>query len=281
MSSSFKRMKETTNHLDQNQIQRYLELAIEAAIAAGKAIMEVYATAFEVVLKPDQSPITKADEQANALIAKYLLKTPFPVISEESTQQDYAVRQHWQSCWIVDPLDGTKEFVKRNGEFTVNIALVTNGSPVLGVIYAPVSQTLYFAAQPSIRASKLNVEDGHTTAELIERAERLYPQHQTEQLFRVACSRSHLNSRTEELIAQLKEAKEVALLRVGSALKFCLLAEGKADLYPRFAPTMEWDTAAGQAICESVGLKVLDAESRQPLQYNKANLFNPFFIVTH
>lgn len=259
-------------------MKSYLQTAIAAAIDAGRAIMEIYVTDFDVEAKDDQSPLTIADKKANDIINDYLEATDVPIISEENDQIDYEERKDWKRCWIVDPLDGTKEFIKRNGEFTVNIALIENGVPILGVIYIPVTKTLYFTAHDSKKSFKYMVEEKIVIPTyIIEASERISPVAQSEPI-KIVGSRSHLNEKTKLFIADIK--KEVSIVARGSSLKFCVIAEGGAHLYPRFAPTMEWDTAAGHAICAAVGVKVTDQETQKPLSYNKQNLLNPHFVVT-
>lgn len=258
-----------------------LHIAIRAAIEGGLEIMKVYGTNFSVELKGDNSPLTIADENANDVINRYLLKTGIPIISEENRQTDYEARRDWTQCWIVDPLDGTKEFVKRNGEFTVNIALVINGSPHLGVIYVPVEKTLYFTSEDATSSYKCVIQDTEASVdEIIEQAEVIRPLTDVVPPVKVVGSRSHLNDDTRAFIAEIEKKNEVEIVSRGSSLKFCLVAEGKAHIYPRYAPTMEWDTAAGQAICEAVGVKVIEESTRTPLKYNKKNLLNPYFLVT-
>jgi len=259
-----------------------LKIAIEAAVHGGAEIMKIYQTDdFGVELKEDNSPLTLADEKCNDIINSYLIKTEFPIISEENKQLDFSERKDWETCWIVDPLDGTKEFVKRNGEFTVNIALVKNGKPLLGVIYVPVTKELYFADVSKGLTLKSTLSDHKVDIDnLVSLSKEIKPSIPNKELVRVVGSRSHMNEATENFVASLKkDYKEVEIVSKGSSLKFCLVAEGKADIYPRFAPTMEWDTAAGQAICEAVGLKVISKETNKPLLYNKKNLLNPWFKV--
>ena len=263
-------------------INKELSIAIGASLAAGEVIMEVYDTAFDVVYKEDESPLTEADERANAIISDHLSQLDIPVISEESKQIDYEERRHWNQCWVVDPVDGTKEFIKRNGEFTVNIAMVVDGKPLLGIIYVPVTKTLYVADVIQDSAFKADLESHQSTIQdVIEKAEPLQPLDSGDKLVHVVGSRSHMNSETMEFVDALKkEGKQVEIVSRGSSLKFCLVAEGKANVYPRFAPTMEWDTAAGQAICNAVGVEVISQETNKPLLYNKKNLLNPWFLVS-
>ncbi|RDK87319.1 3'(2'),5'-bisphosphate nucleotidase [Marinirhabdus gelatinilytica] len=264
--------------LKEKEVKELLITAIKAAILAGKEIMEVYATDFNVEQKGDDSPLTLADKNANEVINSFLLKTNIPIISEENRQTDYQIRKNWEQCWIVDPLDGTKEFIKRNGEFTVNIALVKNGIPLLGIIYVPVSKELYFTNSVGTKSFKYVVDD---TLEhyryILDNAEEIHPTTSKQPPIKVVGSRSHLNEDTKNFIASLTEETEI--VSKGSSLKFCLVAEGKAHVYPRFAPTMEWDTAAGHAICKAVGVDVVKTKTGKPLKYNKEDLLNPYFLV--
>src|SRR5690554_4585343 len=260
-------------------MQDNLNIAIEAALKAGTEILKVYNTDFDVVVKKDDSPLTQADKNANEVINPYLKKTDIPIISEENKQLPYAERKQWNTCWIVDPLDGTKEFINRNGEFTVNIALVENGTPQLGVIYVPVTKTLYFTAANLKTSKKIVLESEDVAVEdILKNAKDIKPDLNAD-VIKIVGSRSHLNEDTEKFIAQVGKNKPVEIVSKGSSLKFCLVAEGKAHLYPRFAPTMEWDTAAGDAICRTVGLEVIDQTTAKPMVYNKENLLNNYFLV--
>jgi len=258
-----------------------LAIAIQASLEAGKAILEVYSSNdFNVEIKGDDSPLTRADKNANDVINSYLTKTPIPIISEENRQLDYSERKDWSRCWIVDPLDGTKEFIKRNGEFTVNIALIENGNPVLGVIYVPVSKTLYFTSEDASKAYKISIDDTLSIDAIFDNATEIRPQTEKQSVVKIVGSRSHLNDDTKLFISEIENKNQVEIVSKGSSLKFCLVAEGEANIYPRFAPTMEWDTAAGQAICQAAGVKVIDNNTKKPLQYNKENLLNPYFLVS-
>lgn len=263
-------------------MDKYLQIAIMASLEAGKAIMDVYNTAFEVEIKDDKSPLTEADKRANIIINSHLEKTEFPLISEENKQIDYQIRNQWSTIWVVDPVDGTKEFIKRNGEFTVNIALISNGVPQLGVIYAPSTKVLYFADVNKKQAFKAELKTHNESINtVLKNANSMQPNKTDLNLVRVVGSRSHMNIDTLEFIKSLEtKGKKTEIVSKGSSLKFCLIAEGHADVYPRFAPTMEWDTAAGQAICNAVGIEVISRETNQPLLYNKENLLNPWFIVS-
>lgn len=262
----------------------YLYIAIRAALDAGKAILDVYNdpdSDFGIERKADNSPLTKADKAAHRLITNVLSVTPFPVMSEEGSEIPFSERSEWETMWIVDPLDGTKEFIKRNGEFTVNIALVVKGEPVLGVIYVPVNKELYFGTT-SVGAYKFTGIDSSSQPsieELRDKAVRL-PISSAHQGVVVVASRSHQTEETTRFIDDIrKQGKPVTLISSGSSLKICLVAEGTADIYPRFAPTMEWDTAAGHAIAKSSGCDIYHIDGKTPLRYNKEDLHNPWFIV--
>jgi 3'(2'), 5'-bisphosphate nucleotidase len=258
-----------------------LEIAIKASVNAGDIIMKIYNSTFEVEYKDDKSPLTEADMKANEVINKFLKPTKIQIISEENKQIDFSVRKEWDTCWIVDPVDGTKEFIKRNGEFTVNIALIEKGTPTLGVIYVPATKVLYFADVLSREAFKSELKSHDTSIdEVLNCSKPLETKPKTNEV-EVVGSRSHMSQETLDFVETLKiSGKNVQIVSKGSSLKFCLVAEGNADVYPRFAPTMEWDTAAGQAICNAVGVDVISKETNKPLLYNKENLLNPWFIVS-
>lgn len=265
--------------------QNYMMAAIDAACKAGEKILSIYndpSSDFEIERKEDNSPLTIADRAAHQLIVSILYNTPFPILSEEGKKLDYAVRKDWDTLWIVDPLDGTKEFIKRNGEFTVNIALVKEGVPVMGVIYVPVKRELYFGHEGmgAYRCTDVMAIDSATTLQdMLQRSQRL-PVERTHDGFVAVASRSHLTAETEAYIDELrKQHGNVTLISSGSSLKICLVASGEADVYPRFAPTMEWDTAAGHAIARAAGMEIYQAGKDEPLLYNKENLLNPWFIV--
>ena len=254
-----------------------LKIALKAAVEGGKEILKIYDTDFSVETKEDNSPLTLADQNANSVINTFLEPTGIPIISEENKQTDYSERKKWSECWIVDPLDGTKEFVKRNGEFTVNIALVKEGAPLLGVIFTPVTKELYFG-EVGKGGYKQILNKDFSLDNIEEEAQAINPP-KWEEPIKVVGSRSHMNEATTAYVQNLSVENKTEIVSKGSSLKFCLVAEGKAHVYPRFAPTMEWDTAAGQAICESVGLSVIDQNTQNPMRYNKENLLNPFFLV--
>ena len=263
-------------------MRELLSIAIIASVKAGEAIMKVYSNKIDVVDKEDESPLTLADKNANKIINKYLVKSKIPIISEENKILTYEERKNWKQCWIVDPLDGTKEFIKRNGEFTVNIALIKNNKPIIGVIYVPVSKTLYFTSDNSSKSYKALLKTNTIIIdEIFNNAVQIFPTQKNNNILRIVGSRSHLNDTTKNYISKIEKKNKTRIVSKGSSLKFCLVAEGEAEIYPRFAPTMEWDTAAGQAICEAVGVKVTDVTTNEPLKYNKQNLLNPHFLVTN
>jgi 3'(2'), 5'-bisphosphate nucleotidase len=258
--------------------------AVKGALEAGKEILKVYETSdFSTVSKADDSPLTAADLASNRTIIDYLADTGYPIISEETKMVDYQERSRWNCFWMVDPLDGTKEFIKRNGEFTVNIALIANKRPVFGVIYVPVTRELYIGDVEQQISVKLTLDENHQLPDSIgDHADVLSPNPPTLSVIRVVGSRSHMNKETEEFIEGLKSSySEISIVSKGSSLKFCLVAEGLADVYPRYAPTMEWDTAAGQAICEAVGLEVISRDTGNSMLYNRENMLNGHFLVRH
>ncbi|MBW2613998.1 MAG: 3'(2'),5'-bisphosphate nucleotidase CysQ [Deltaproteobacteria bacterium] len=270
---------------------KYLLHAIQAAVDAGKAVLEVYHSDFDVDYKADNSPLTLADKKAHDIISGQLAEFEIPLLSEEGKAIPFDTRRTWDTLWIIDPLDGTKEFVKRNGEFTVNIALVTAGKPVLGVVFAPVRKFLYFAMQ-SLGAFKMEGMDtinamcGRiarstcTTVDLVKQSISLPIGRSGEQPYTIVGSRSHATEALENFVDQKRSAfGSVDFIPAGSSLKLCLVAEGRADIYPRLAPTMEWDTAAGHAVAECAGARIYEHPSGIPLVYNKENLLNPWFIV--
>ncbi len=256
-------------------------LAINAAIEAGKEINRIYnSDDFDITIKTDNSPLTKADKAANSIITSELKRTHIPIISEENKLTDYNERKDWKAFWMVDPLDGTKEFIKKNGEFTVNIALIRNKKPIFGVIYVPVKEQLYFGCElyKSFKTNNVNNEF-HSFDELLKSSQEI-PQQKNTDKFRVVASKSHFNEETKNFIDELEKIHEnIELVNAGSSLKLCLIAEGSADIYPRFAPTMEWDIAAGHAIVKGAGGSVKNASTNEELVYNKENLLNPYFIV--
>jgi len=243
----------------------------QIARRAGAGILDIYEKPeeFGVETKSDDSPLTRADRKANQIICDALeqLDPQFPIISEENKAIPYEERRHFERAWLVDPLDGTKEFIKRNGEFTVNIALIHEQGLEMGVVYAPVLDEMYYA----VRGEGAWMEKGGNKERLEAPSFSL-----ADHGLKVVCSRSHLNDATQAFVDQLNEP---ALVPKGSSLKFLLLAQGKAHLYPRLAPTMEWDTGAAQMILEEAGGKVIQHGKQTPLRYNKEDLLNPSFIA--
>lgn len=274
--------------LSQEKVKKLIVLAVQASLEAGAAILDIYSTDFSIEEKEDHSPLTTADKRSNVIITDYLEKEIFPILSEEGKATSFEERSEWDTFWCVDPLDGTKEFIKHNGEFTVNIALIRLGKPVLGVIYVPVTNELYFSAaglgafkipkaNEVIKESLLVLDDGYN---LLQENASVLPLKIEHDQFTVVASRSHLSPETEEYINGLRTKHgEVEIISKGSSLKICMVAEGKADVYPRFGPTMEWDTAAGQALVEAAGGKLMVHPDNIPLRYNKEDLLNPYFIV--
>lgn len=258
---------------------KFLNLAINAALEAGREIMRIYLDPqqdFGIEKKTDNSPVTLADKAAHNCIIRHLAQTGIPILSEEGAHLSYEERKAWHKVWVVDPLDGTKEFIKKNGEFTVNIALVEDGSPTLGVIYLPATEVLYTGIVGEGAWKQENASGPLSSAPC---SLPLVPllEHST---FTIVASRSHMSPETEEYISQMRlKFGDIRLVSGGSSLKLCLVAEGTADVYPRLAPTMEWDTAAGDAIARAAGKMVVNAKTGQPLTYNKPDLHNPWFIV--
>ena len=252
------------------EIKKIINIAREA----GDAILEIYQKDFEVYTKKDESPLTEADQAANKIILEKLVANypDIPYISEEVKQNDYSERKDWEYCWLIDPLDGTKEFIKKNGEFTVNIALIHKGEPILGVVHVPVRNKTYYAEK---NQGAFVIENNGVPKQIENRT------HYSElDEIIVVASRSHLSQEVVDFVDDLKaKGKQVEFLSSGSSLKFCLVAEGKAHVYPRLAPTMEWDTGAAHAVCLEAGKNVLVYETKEALTYNREDLLNPWFIV--
>jgi 3'(2'), 5'-bisphosphate nucleotidase len=252
--------------LNQIDIQGIVIIAKEA----GNAIMQIYEQDFEVEYKKDNSPLTLADKKANDIIENGLnqLSVRFPILSEEGKEMPYEDRKHWEYFWLVDPLDGTKEFVKKNGEFTVNIALIHKDTPVLGVVYAPALDICYWAKQ-----GEGAFKDGQRLPLKTESQRKTY---------KIVVSRSHMSDETQAFIDAIDTKKEKELISIGSSLKICLVAEGASDIYPRLGPTMEWDTGAAHAIAVESGknLQKYKDGAYSKYKYNKEYLLNSFFIVS-
>ncbi|MGM0503956.1 MAG: 3'(2'),5'-bisphosphate nucleotidase CysQ [Bacteroidota bacterium] len=260
-----------------------MTVAVKAAFKAGKEILNVYHSEdFGIKIKSDDSPLTLADKRAHEIIVDLLKSTNIPILSEEGKEIAYEERSKWEYYWLVDPLDGTKEFIKRNGEFTVNIALIYHGLPVGGVVYAPCLNDFYFALKEvgAFKTSVFNLDiDDLNFDKLIDLSQKL-PVFSKKDKYTVVGSRSHMNKETDEFIDTLKKQYgEIEFISKGSSLKIVMVAEGRADIYPRFAPTMEWDTAAGHAIALYGGCEIMEKDEHTPLIYNKKELLNPWFVV--
>lgn len=243
-----------------------LQELIKIVKLAGDAIMKIYQKDFEIEYKKDNSPLTIADKASNEIICENLIKLypSIPIISEENKQISYDIRKNWKQYWCIDPLDGTKEFIKKNDEFTVNLALIEDGEPVIGIVYAPALMEMYYAKKGygAFKDEKKLPLFTNTAADFLT----------------IVASRSHISPQTTEFIESLK-AKNIKQISKGSSLKLCMVAQGLADIYPRLAPTMEWDTAAADAIVRQSGKMTYEFEKNTPLRYNKENLLNPWFIV--
>ncbi len=257
-----------------------LTTAITAAIRAGKEILKIYQTNFNVEAKTDNSPLTEADKKSHDIIKSVLSLYSIKLLSEEDKQVSFEERKSWKRFWLIDPLDGTKEFIKRNGEFTVNVALIEDGLPVAGVVHVPVSGKTYYG---SYKAGSYSFIAGINNKKFVEE----YMQDATKltgvinpATYTIVASRSHNSIETENFIAEKrKQYDNINYISSGSSLKICLVAEGKANVYPRLAPTMEWDTAAGHAIAKFAGCNVYDYNTMFELTYNKESLVNPWFVV--
>jgi 3'(2'), 5'-bisphosphate nucleotidase len=251
--------------INQIDVQDVVTIAKEA----GNAIMQIYKQDFEVEYKQDSSPLTLADKKANEIIEDGLnqLSVNFPILSEEGKEIPYEDRKHWEYFWLVDPLDGTKEFVKKNDEFTVNIALIHKDTPVLGVVYAPALNTCYWAKQ-----NKGAFKDGQRLP--LKTADK-------RDTYRIVASRSHMSDETQAFIDAIDTQKEKELILIGSSLKVCLVAEGEAEIYPRLGPTMEWDTGAAHAIVNESGkiLQKYKGGKYSKHKYNKESLLSQWFVV--
>lgn len=260
-------------------MKKLLNTAIIAALEAGKEILKIYnSDDFRIQLKSDDSPLTKADLVSHQVIESYLKTTNIPILSEEGKSIPYDERRDWEKLWIIDPIDGTKEFIKRNGEFTVNIALIEKQKPLIGVIFIPVTGDLYFSNK-EIGAFKSVVDlDNYDIENLLLNGNKL-PIQREDKTITVVASRSHMSTETISYVQEMSDKYgKVKLISKGSSLKLCMVAEGTANCYPRFAPTMEWDTAAGQAICEHAGYEVIDWYTKERMLYNKKDLLNNWFL---
>lgn len=251
------------------------KVAIEAALAASEEILHVYAGSFERIEKEDGSPVTEADYKSSEVISTYLETTKIPITGEESTKSPFEERKHWPKVWCVDPLDGTKEFIKKNGEFVINIALIEHQEPIFGLIASPTQQKMIIGGR-GLGAYKLSYNDALNPSKWT----KLNSLSKVENPVHIVSSRSHYSGNLLDFANSIEqEYGSYASSNMGSALKFFELVTGRADVYPRFAPTMEWDIAAGQAIFEEVGGKLIGVDTGKPLIYNKEDLHNPYFIA--
>lgn len=285
--------------MENKNLKTLLQTALLASLEAGEEIMRIYTDPkqdFGIERKADNSPLTLADKASHRVIMNYLAATPIPVLSEEGRHLPYEERSGWDCLWVVDPLDGTKEFIKKNGEFTVNVALVQQGAPVLGVVYVPATRVLYYgivgegAWKCTVPALGSGLPEADSLATFLSQGapsdgkapfggEQL-PVGRGHDVFTVVASRSHMSPETQAYIQEMERVHgQVRTVSSGSSIKICLVAEGAADAYPRYAPTMEWDTAAGDAVARAAGRAVRNAENGKPLLYNKPDLLNPWFLV--
>lgn len=285
--------------MENKNLKTLLQTALLASLEAGEEIMRIYTDPkqdFGIERKADNSPLTLADKASHRVIMNYLAATPIPVLSEEGRHLPYEERSGWDCLWVVDPLDGTKEFIKKNGEFTVNVALVQQGTPVLGVVYVPATRVLYYgivgegAWKCTVPALGSGLPEADSLAAFLSQGapsddkapfggEQL-PVGRGHDVFTVVASRSHMSPETQAYIQEMERVHgQVRTVSSGSSIKICLVAEGVADAYPRYAPTMEWDTAAGDAVARAAGRAVRNAENGKPLLYNKPDLLNPWFLV--
>ncbi|QEC52162.1 3'(2'),5'-bisphosphate nucleotidase [Anseongella ginsenosidimutans] len=262
-------------------MNNYLPLIINAALNAGSEILNVYRSEISVEWKADLSPLTEADRRAHSIIETALLTTGIPVLSEEGEAIAFSDRNDWERFWMVDPLDGTRQFISRSGDFTVNIALIEGGRPVLGVIYAPLRGTLYYGSEGTGSFKLEGIRPGMPLDwPVITGSARQLPFRNGRRSYSIVAGQYFSGPETEAFIElKRKQYGKVETTSVGSSLKICLVAEGSADVYPRLAPTMEWDTAAGHAIAKFAGCRVYDHATNAELSYNKENLRNPWFIV--
>ena len=249
----------------------FINIGLDAAVSAGEKIMEVYNASAHIDFesKNDNSPLTIADKKSHDTIVSMLKKTETHIISEESESIDYQIRKKWKEYWLIDPLDGTKEFIKKNDEFTVNIALIKNNSPFIGIVYCPVKKILYWNDSNKNVFKKIIGKE----KKQLNKRKRV---DQGEKNLRVIVSRSHSNEKTTQNINKINAPQ---LISCGSSLKFLYIADNKADIYPRFGPTMEWDTAAAHSILKALDIMVTNLEDKKELSYNKKNLLNPCFLI--
>ncbi len=259
-------------NLSEEKLENLLKIAKKAALQAGEKILQYFQQdKLKVNHKQDQSPVTRADKEANRIILNELKRTGIPILSEETNHQPFEVRKSWDACWIVDPLDGTKEFIKGLSEFTVNIGLVVNGKPVLGVVFAPALDEIYCGSSGTVNKAAWQEINGQKLGLKVSNQPKAS---------KIAVSRSHLSEETKSFIEKLNPEAEI--ISAGSSLKFMLIAKGTAEAYPRYTPSMEWDTAAAHAIVNAAGGKVLQLlDPKKELIYNKKSLTNPALFAVN
>lgn len=261
----------------------YLSYAIEAALNAGQEILAIYNNRhyrLHVEMRPNLTPQTNADQNSHWAIIETLAQSQLPVLSEDGENIDYETRKNWNKFWLVDPLNGTKEFIKRNGLFTVNIALIENNEAKLGVIYAPLTGEIYWGSEETGAWKALCPKGTIQLTELTKTATRLPVKARSKSL-KIISSRTFKTAETQEYFNKLREkTRKIEYVNMGSALKICLIAEGKADIYPQLEPSMEWDTAAGHAIAKAAGKEIKLFDQPSTIQYNKQQLTNPYFVVS-
>ena len=259
-------------------ISERLSLALNAAFKAGDEVMKVYLSDnFKIEQKHDNSPLTIADRLSHKVIHNLLINSGLPLISEEGKDLSYEERKNWNLFWMIDPIDGTKEFIKKNGEFTVNIALIEYGKPILGVVFAPALKVIYFAEK---EFGSFKVDDVCSLKDLLNKKFKNLNEVSYPEIYTLVLSKSHMNQETKDFVETKKsEHEQMESKSFGSSIKICKVAEGSANCYPRFGPTMEWDTAAAHAVAKFSSCTILQTENFEELEYNKETLLNPFFIV--
>lgn len=266
---------------DSRLIDRKIILAISAAWQAGVEVLKIYDTAFTVHYKTDTSPVTLADQKAENIIRNELEKEGLPIISEETKQAPYNRRKKWQRFWMVDPLDGTKEFVDKNGEFTINIAYIENGVPCYGVLYAPFYEQMLIADVPNRKVFRLAIDKFNSLPSFhqLEQYLEKVPKLRNTECRTLAISRSHLDKTTQKIMESLVSTSQFKVVRIGSALKYIKLVIDEIQLYFRFSPTMEWDNAAGHALCLARGMEMCQIPDKKPIEYNSPSLISPSFVA--
>jgi 3'(2'), 5'-bisphosphate nucleotidase len=268
---------------DNETFNELFQSAFKAAIIAGKRILEIFNTEdFHVSMKSDNSPLSSADKEAHEIIKRLLLNSRIPILSEEGRDMQFEERKSWDILWIVDPLDGTRQFIQKRKEFTVNIALVVGGNPRFGVVYAPAIGDMYFGIK-DMGAFKINVGDrdlrSYSFRQIVAESKKLDPSSKSNNTYTILVSYHHVNKETLEYIDEVrKKYPDAEVKKVGSSLKMCMLADGIGDVYVRYTNTYEWDTAAAQTILEGAGWRINALDNDKPLSYNKESLLNPYFI---